>query len=299
MHDLGRQPLRIGIGAGRLRCSLALVGVVCGVGCSSMQDSFNDITSALTPTTPRQAADSALDQYDPDRRREGILLLSNSVFGEQEVYVSLYREYTRFDTDPMVRAAAIQALARHGEPDDALLISAHLDDENRHVRWEAAKGLQRLHNPDAVTPLLDSVLDEAEDPDVRAAGAVALGQYPQNNVFQALVAALNASELSINIAAEQSLQLITGMDFGQSPRQWLTWYDEASTRGVVFAGQEEYLYPTYSRNHTFFEQVFFWSKPTFETPTQPHGLRPADERSTYQDDDRTDAGDSAGAPSGR
>ena len=38
---------------------------------------------------------------------------------------------------------------------------------------------------------------------------------------------------------------------------------------AIIAGQEEYLYPTYSRNHTFFEQIFFWSKPTFEPPSRP------------------------------
>ena len=62
----------------------------------------------------------------------------------------------------------------------------------------------------------------------------------------------------------------------------------------AFVAREEYLYPTYSRDLTFFEKIAFWSKPTFESPSQPVGLRPADERRTYQDDEEVGDGSAGG-----
>jgi hypothetical protein len=258
--------------------------------CESMDD-VTGMGDMFDQTTPSEAARMAVDPTDADKRREGIIMLSNAPFGGVEIYVKFFRDAVTNERDPIVKAAAIQALGRHGEPADALRIAPNLADSNQQVRWASAKALQRLHNPAVVPDLLRSLASESESQDVRIAAAVALGQYPEDRVFQGLVGALNARELAINAAAEQSLHLLTGMSFDMSAPDWLAWYNrevssnDPSTRLGVFAGQEEYLYPVYSRKVKWWEKIAFWSPKTFEQPAPPVGLKPEGGRRTYEDSD--------------
>jgi hypothetical protein len=224
-----------------------------------------------------------LSQDDPDARRRGTLLIANSDFGGVDVYVRAYRDYVENDRNPLVKAAAIRALAKHGEPADALLIAANLDHENVQVRWEAAKGLQRLHNPLVVPDLLAVLRAASEESDVRVAAATAVAQYPEDRVFQGLVAALDARELAVNDAARDALRTLTGQQFDLDPRAWLSWYNQ--TDDDPFAGSEEYLYPTYQRDDTLLEMLTFWTSRVEEQPAPPAGLRPDDQRRTYEEED--------------
>lgn len=265
--------------------------------CDSMDD-LGGLGSGFKQTTPSEAARDAVDPTDADKRREGITLLSNAPFGGVETYVKFYRDAVVNESDPIVKAAAIQALGKHGEPSDAVRIAPSLSDPNQQVRWAAAKALQRLHNPAVVPDLLRVLANENENQDVRIAAATALGQYPEDRVFQGLVGALNARELAINAAAEQSLHTLTGMSFGMSAPDWLTWYNrelsspDPATRLSVFSGQEEYLYPVYSRKVKWWEKIAFWSPKTFEQPAPPVGLKAEGGRRTYEDSDTS--GDKGG-----
>jgi hypothetical protein len=177
---------------------------------------------------------------------------------------------------------AIRALARHGAAEDARLIAPQLEHANVQVRWEAAKGLQRLHDPTVVGKLLDVLRNPEEQPDVLIAAATALGQYPEDRVFQALVALLDHRELAANLAAEQSLHTLVGRSFGLDARAWLTWYNAQA--GDRFAGRLEYLYPTYERDESWFERLAFWSNRVREYPAPPAGLKAQSGRETYQND---------------
>lgn len=267
---------------------------IAATGCETVTQDFNDFTKSLTPKTPRQAAIEMFDQYDPDNRREGTLLISNSTFGGTDIYITAYRDMVENERDPLALAVAVRALAKHGEPDDALLIVPLLEHENLQVRWEAAKGLQRLHNP-AVVPALLTTLGKTdipgrddEEPAVRQAAAIALGQYPEDRVFQGLVAALDARELSVNLAAQHSLETLTGTSQGLDRIDWLTWYQSLDHPSEVFAQQEEYLFPTYVRNRAWWEYIAFWTPaPVRETSAPPAGLAREDSHSTYGDDAAT------------
>jgi hypothetical protein len=228
-----------------------------------------------------------IDPYDSDNRRRGTVLISNSTFGGVEHYVAFYRDMVLNERDPIVKAAAIRALARHGQPDDAIRIVPHLTHENMQVRWEAAKGLQRLHNAVAVPDLLKVLRNEDEHPDVRVAAAVALGQYPEDRVFQGLVAALDARELAINLAAEHSLATLTEKTLGPDAVNWFAWYNSVQPRSSAFDQRLDYFYPTYVRDETFLEKLAFWSPKIFEQPASPSGLRSKSERSTYGDEEQT------------
>lgn len=252
-------------------------------GCETLGQDVNDLAAAIKPVTPAQAARDMLDPYDADKRRNGIVLISNAPFGGVEVYVAAYRDMVLNERDPLVKAAAIRALARWGDPEDAMRIAPYLTFENVQVRWEAAKGLQRLHNPVVVPDLVKTLGDANEHEDVRIAAATALGQYPEDRAFQGLVAALDSRELAINEAAEQSLHDITGQSLGLDPPAWLAWYDANTKQGDAFAGSLVYFYPVYWREDTFWEKLTFWTSRNFEKPGQPAGLRPAGERRTYDD----------------
>jgi HEAT repeat protein len=246
-----------------------------------MGQDLSEFGQALKPVTPSEAARMMVDPHDPDSRRAGTVLISNSPFGGADAYVAVYRDRVANETDPLAKAASITALGRYGVPEDAPAIAACLGDEQYQVRWEAVKALQRLHNPAVVTDLLRILRNGGEQPDVRVAAAVALGQYPRDRVFQGLVEALDAPELAVNAAARTSLATLTGQNHGLYANAWLSWYNAAEQ---PFEGQQEYLYPTYQRPETFLEKLAFWSSKTYEQPAPPAGLRPP-QRRTYQDEE--------------
>ncbi|MCA9286440.1 MAG: HEAT repeat domain-containing protein [Phycisphaerales bacterium] len=280
-----------------------MLSVACAAGgCDTIGQDFGDFFKDLTPPTPAKAAEWALDPYDAENRRRGTTLLANAPWGGSEVYLRMYRERVENETDPQVISISIRALARHGDANDAVLIATRLESEWRDVRWEAAMGLQRLHNPEVADALAKRVSDEFEDPDVRESSAVALGQYPQDSAFQALVAALDARELSVNLAAQASLLTLTARDFGLDRSAWLTWYRSSP---APFADQQQYRFPTYQRPLTIWDHMVFWSPKSFEQPDVPIGVSGDGARSTYGDseekpketDSSTSAGDASSAAS--
>ena len=277
---------RVGIGS---RIGLGSAGFVCGAavlwaatGCDTISQDFGAFTEDFMPPTPTEAARWMIDPHDPDDRRRGTLLISNSPFGGGEPYLEIYRDMALHERDPLAKAVALAALGRHGVPNDAIIIAVSLDHENPQVKWAAAQALQRIHNVAVVGDLLDVLRRDEEQTDTRIAAAVAVGQYAQDRVFQGLVGALDDRELALNLAAVASLQTLTGEDFRLDARAWLAWYNNTPE---PFAGQQEYLYPTYQRDETWLERLAFWSSTTFEQPAPPAGLRPAGERRTYEDDE--------------
>jgi len=254
-------------------------------GCTTLSEDITDALRTIAPPTPGEAA-RWLTEEDPDRRRQGTLLLANAPFGGEPQYVELYRRFAEFDENPLVRAAAVRAIARNGEPSDARMLAERLKDESTHVRWEAARGLQRLHDPAVIPNLIEIMRDDVQPAEIRMAAADALGQYPDHRVFNALVIALNARELSVNLAASSSLRVMTGEDHGLDPRRWLSWYNTVD--GNQFAGGTDYFYPVFHRETGFFERMIFWARRFQEQPGPPVGMPLQSGRRTYEDDESAD-----------
>ena len=256
------------------------------VGCVS--DDFNNMASGFTPVTPTQAAVMALDQHNPDNRRKGLTLLANSPFGGAPDYLALYRDYIEVDRDPLVRAAAIKALARFGNSEDALIIVPWLQYESSNstqVRRAAAKALQRLHNQSVVHALLRSLRNKDEDSQVRYASAVALGQYPQPQVFDGLIEGLQSNNLAINLASAQSLHVMTGQVFGTDWDAWYEWSEFVEdSHQNLFAYKSDYEYPTYQHQKRWWDHLIFWEHRITELPDLPTGLKEETLKSTYDDD---------------
>ncbi len=225
----------------------------------------SDATSVLslfTPPSPVEAAAMAVNEYSADERQLGTLLLANAPWGNAEVYIRLYR-LNLDDEDAAVRTAAVRAIGLHGSPDDAPRVAELMtSDPDRLVRWEAARTLQRLHNPAVVGALILTADARNEDEvAVREAAATALGQYAEQRVLDVLILALDDADLTVNAAARSSLRTLTGEDFGYLPRPWVEF-----VRGnpSPFANRMAYTYPAYSRDRLWFE----WFNPFFEVPNE-------------------------------
>jgi hypothetical protein len=264
-------------------CTILLIS-----GCESMSEDFQDFTEKFSPPSPFQAAVWASDFNDPGLQRRGVILLSNATFGGERTYVDLYRVLASESVDPLVQASGIRALGRWGDPADAIIITDQLENEYRQVRLEAAIALQRIHDESAEDRIWRRLIDESEDEAIRVELAIALGQYSTDSAFQALALTLEDRSLAMNLAAADSLRVLTGRDFGIDGPAWLSWYDSTKS---PFAKAEIFLYPTFERPITFFEKLAFWDPTVFEKPAPPRGLDIGG-RSTYDDED-----DKAASPS--
>jgi len=260
----------------RLRPAAALIAlaVVLG-GCAGGGDDTSflaDFVDPIITPTPTEAALDMLDMESADNRRRGVSLISASPFGGEEVYLKVYRELLR-EPDPTVRAACARAIGLHGSPEDALLLARAIDHEidrelsdatvtvlkynepDPLVRWEAANGLTKIHNPEAVGPLIQALLRDA-DADVRGAAANALGQYPQSEVYDALLQGLVDPQFRVVRASRESLKTLTGTDQGVDKDDWLAYRTENPTN--LFTEQLTYTYKPWVAPPGFFEKLKFW-----------------------------------------
>lgn len=255
----------------RRRLSGAVVCVLAALsGCSGDPEAtiLSDVLEPIMPPTPGEAARDAFNIYDADVRRRSVALISASPFAGEAPYVRMYR-LLMDDPDPTVRAAALAALGRHGGVEDVPIMIQHLTHEASFVRWEAAKALQKIHAPEAVRPLIAALRDD-EDLDVRLAAAMALGQYRERAVFDALVGALNDRDFGVRKAAARSLATLTGQDMGTDGTRWLAWADQKPEE-AIFADARPYTWQPYVKPRGVFDRMQFWKKPVIPEPRPPIG----------------------------
>ncbi|MBX3364448.1 MAG: HEAT repeat domain-containing protein [Phycisphaeraceae bacterium] len=252
------------IAAGLSACA-GVLGTGCGL---EFREGAATLTQALAPPTPTEAAERALSS-NPDLRAQGTLLLANAPFGGGDPYVMMYEDYIN-DPAPTVRAAATRALGNHGVPRHAPMIAANLRDPQRIVRIEAARALQRVHNPAVIESLLWSLQrGNEQEVDVRAEVAHALGQYPDHRVLQQLISALGERQLRVTHSALASLRTLTGQDFGLDRRAWLEWIGSVPD---PFAARSAYVYPVFHRDKLWFEFLPFMPPPPNEQSSNPSGM---------------------------
>lgn len=252
---------------------MALAGVlVAGCASDNMRPGAESIFAMFAPPSPEDAARMATDEFDADQRYRGTRLLSTAPFAGEAPYIALFVDNAD-DPDPGVRAVALRALANHGRPEHAPILVKALADPERLVRWEAARGLQRLHSPGSIEPLL-ALLKEEKEPDVsvRTEAATALAQYAEARVVEALIEALADPQLAVNLATQASLRTLTGQDLGADSRAWLDWYRGAGSD--AFAGRSVFSYPAFSRKKVWYERLPFVPPPPNEPSLTPAGLPP-------------------------
>ena len=256
-------------GAGVLAGLLIAMGSLTGCGAFEGARGADSILEIFQGPSAQDAAEMALDEYNADTRFRGVTLLAGDVAGGSDTALELYR-VSVYDDDAGVRQAAARALGLHGDRSDAAALVELLGDESRLVRLATAQALQRIHDPAAVGPLIDTATERGEaDPVVRAAAARALGQYRQPRVLQALVGVLDDRQLVVNHAARESLRTLTGQDFGLDTSAWLSWIGQTDD---AFAAGRVYTYRGYARDKTLLEWLPFFPDPPRETPAPPVGM---------------------------
>lgn len=240
---------------------------------TSGKDPISAALSSFMPPTPGEAARDAGNPFDADARRTGISLLQAAPFGGGKPYLELYR-YKVTDEDATVRAAAVRGLGLHGEVKDADLLIPLLEDKSDSVRWESAKALQKIHQPKAVTSLLKHLRPQDEtNLDVRMACAVALGQYAEPRVFEALVGALNDTDYGVIKSARNSLHTLTGYDFGSDSTLWLIWQKKQGED--LFKHRQAYTWKPFEKPPSTFDKIQFWKEKPPVQSRPPVGLEQA------------------------
>ena len=77
---------------------------------------------------------------------------------------------------------------------------------------------------------------------------------------------------------------MTGQEFGLDLTAWQSWYEHTLDGGASpFVSQQAYTYPTYDRDKVWWEHIAFWLDEQYEPSLQPIGLRPHDEKRTWDD----------------
>lgn len=263
----------------RIRPLIAILIPLAFAGCElNFKPGTDSLLEGLNTTiSPGELATMAIDPYDANNRYVGTLGLANEAFANEPVYIKLFEDNLN-DPEPSVRFAAARGLGTHGDPSHVPLLVKSLSDVDRLVRMESARSLQRLHNPVAIDPLINAMHEpdatRPKDPSepeaiVRAEAAIALGQYQEQKVVQALVAGLDDSELAVNQAALQSLQGLTGQDFQIDRAAWAEWLGRTKS---PFAAHGTYTYPVFNREYKWYEYFPFVPKPHNEIATPPAGL---------------------------
>ena len=169
--------------------------------------------------TPQEQLSMMFDPNDADNRRQGIELLSQHGWGQKEPYLKGYGAMASSDTDPAVRAAAVRAIGRAGDPQYAPSLIAALGDQNANVRWDAAVALAELTDFAAIEPLARHALVD-ESVDVRAACAQTLGEYRRRDAAIALIQCLQDKSLAVRYRAAGSLKRLTHQDHGMNHDAW-------------------------------------------------------------------------------
>ncbi len=185
----------------------------------------------------RPATDSvamAFDPNDPDRRRQGILELSEEEWGLRERYLKGYAAILRTDGDPLVRAAAVRALGKAADPNYVENIARALFDEHLAVRQDAATALDNVHGEVAIDPLRNRAVNDVNQ-DVRAKSAMALRHYRREDVVRTLVECLGDKAFAVRYRAHQALVEILGEDRGYDPLA----YRDVAVDGLPPAAPEQ------------------------------------------------------------
>jgi len=220
---------------------MLLAAMILNVGCSSSRHS----AWFKKPKTSQDWLDMALEAQTPDERREGVIGLSQSRDGTSDWAMKVYDTVARTDTDPMVRCAAIRAMAAWaGSPQVAtalkLLRSPSVAAPDVRpapgpVRWEAAKlllgvaregGYEESQREEIVKTLLDRVAKD-QDRLVRLTIIDTLAFFPQNPIPAALVDVMETEDdFALQHAAEKSLVVLTGTTHHHDAEAWRKWLAE-------------------------------------------------------------------------
>jgi hypothetical protein len=196
-------------------CSLLLAALfVSCVGCQSgpawlpLGGPVTDQVPGVTPPTERSA----------EIRRLGEQASGEDQAGKGRIARQL-AEAIRDEDDSMIRAAIVEAIGACDGPETERVLEAALQDRAADVRITACEVLGRRGGEESVR-LLSEALGSDMNQDVRLAAARALGETGGPGATSALASALDDRDPAMQYRAVQSLESVTGRDFGNDVTRW-------------------------------------------------------------------------------
>lgn len=125
----------------------------------------------------------------------------------------------QIEPDPLVREAIVETIAKFRTPLALQVLGAGLHDQESVVRAACCRVLGERGDPASVESLA-VVLRDDESVDVRLAAAEALGGIRSPAAIQALRVALDDRDPAMQLVGVQSMQSISGQDFGGDVSAW-------------------------------------------------------------------------------
>ena len=125
----------------------------------------------------------------------------------------------REELNPVLRAEVVKTLAAFSvvEAEEGLQLA--IEDLSADVRIVACEAWSRRGGAEAVRQLTET-LNSDTDTDVRLAATRGLARFRNPEVVQSLATALNDSDPALQHAGMQSLQVVSGRDYGHNVSAW-------------------------------------------------------------------------------
>ena len=192
------------------------------IGCESPESNaaLNKLLAKLSGPSASQLVDMAFDPDDADRRRQGVVGLSEQEWAHDKPSI-MKGIALILDTDPeeSVRCVAARALGKAGDPNYVAALTTALRDISPMVRCDAATALDNVIDPSAEAPLCDRA-DRDDSADVRIACARALRNYRTKECVKSLVNSMDDENLGVRYMAHSSLVEIFARDMGPESHHW-------------------------------------------------------------------------------
>jgi hypothetical protein len=194
-------------------CACALAALLAITGCQSIMGyrgwplPEHDRSSFHTPSmridTVKQFASRA-DGTDSQEQRE---------------YTDQLARQIQIEPDPIVREAIIRATSEFRTPLANQMLEAGLRDESPTVRIACCQALGQRAEVRSVASLA-GVLRDDDDTDVRLAATEALGAIKDPTAVAAVAIALNDRDPALQFVGVQSMQSLTGKNYGGDVEAW-------------------------------------------------------------------------------
>jgi hypothetical protein len=176
------------------------------------------------PQKQQQKIWESLSSPDADVRREGVYLLREKPANGWDKTPQILNIMCQGDPDGQVRAVALKVLAELDSKDTYLPVAlkAAAKDQMAPVRRESVSIMSRRSDDASMERLLD-MLNHDEDREVRSGAAAALANYNDRRSMRGLIRALTDEQFGVSYRARESLEKLTGVNYGYDQQAWLTW----------------------------------------------------------------------------
>ncbi|MCP4589716.1 MAG: HEAT repeat domain-containing protein [bacterium] len=227
-------------GSSRVALCWGLVLGLCLTGCGRSHTRFKH-PRLMNEGDCAACLETALEAESPDARREAVVHLSKTDQLSNEVVIRGLSTIAETDRSDAVRTSAVRALAKSGAPEAVgplvkLAFRADEEVEARRpragaVRWAAMEGLDPLLRADRLSEEQRQacrtgalrLLRTHRSRDVRLASAVLLAYFPDRDVLEGLIDALDQRDFGVVYQSERSLNHLTGHRFENDSAAWRRW----------------------------------------------------------------------------